>query len=62
MSEALSAPRLPICSICQEAVSLEAANTDEDGHAVHEDCYWARLKRNAGPAFKDRATRNAYQR
>jgi len=48
MSDSLSAPKLPICPVCQEAVSLEAANTDEDGHAVHEDCYWARLKRKRG--------------
>ena len=52
MSEALSAAKLPICSECQEAVSLEAANTDEDGHAVHEGCYLAKLKRNAAPAIQ----------
>ena len=31
---------LPICSVCNKPVKLESAKTDEDGQAVHEDCYW----------------------
>jgi hypothetical protein len=31
--------RLPNCGICNEPVELETAKTDEDGNAVHEDCY-----------------------
>ena len=30
---------LPICSICDRAVYLEVAKTDENGQAVHEECY-----------------------
>ena len=32
-------PRLPNCSICNEPVEVETAKTDENGKAVHEDCY-----------------------
>ena len=38
-------PRLPNCSICNEQVELETANTDEDGKAVHEDCYVQEMMR-----------------
>ena len=31
--------RLPKCNICNRAVELETAKTDEDGKAVHEECY-----------------------
>ncbi len=27
------------CSICNEAVELETAKTDESGQPVHEECY-----------------------
>ena len=37
--------RLPNCSICNERVELETAKTDEDGKAVHEDCYVQRMIR-----------------
>jgi hypothetical protein len=36
--------RLPKCSICNEPVELETAKTDEDGKAVHEDCYIRRAR------------------
>ena len=49
MSDAASAQRLPICSACQEPVPLETAKTDEDGHAIHENCYWGKIKRNGTP-------------
>jgi hypothetical protein len=32
-------PRLPNCRICNEPVEVETAKTDENGKAVHEDCY-----------------------
>ena len=38
-SNSLAALRAPICSICNLPVSLNNAKTDEDGNAVHEDCY-----------------------
>ena len=33
----------PLCSICSQPVLLETCNTDEDGQAVHEQCYVAAL-------------------
>jgi len=48
MSDGGFAERLPICSLCREPVRLEVAKTDEDGHAVHEDCYWAKVHRDGG--------------
>jgi hypothetical protein len=35
--------QLPRCPICNKAVALETANTDEDGHAIHEECYILKL-------------------
>jgi len=32
-----------ICSICHQPVALENSKTDENGHAIHEDCYLQRL-------------------
>ena len=37
------APRLR-CPICNEPVPLETAKTDSDGKAVHEECYFQRIK------------------
>ena len=31
------------CAICREPVRLETSKTDEDGHAVHEECYLAKI-------------------
>ncbi len=28
-----------ICSLCHQIVAIETSKTDEDGTAVHEDCY-----------------------
>jgi hypothetical protein len=33
----------PTCSICNRTVSLSDAKTDEDGKAVHENCYLLKL-------------------
>jgi hypothetical protein len=44
MFEVQSAPYSPICPRCLEPVKLEEAKTDEDGRAMHEDCYFAMLK------------------
>jgi hypothetical protein len=32
------------CPICARAVSLETANTDETGRAIHQECYLLKLK------------------
>jgi hypothetical protein len=31
------------CSFCHESVSLEAAKTDQNGKAMHEECYFQSL-------------------
>ena len=30
---------LPTCRICREPVALENSKTDENGKAIHEECY-----------------------
>jgi len=37
-----SAPA-PICFVCNQPVRLDYAKTDEDGNAIHEDCYLIKL-------------------
>jgi len=34
---------VPLCSICHLPVPINEAKTDEDGDAVHEDCYLIKL-------------------
>jgi hypothetical protein len=41
--------RLPLCSICDKPVQLENSKTDEDGKAIHEECYILKLKQNHAP-------------
>lgn len=43
MHDGSSASRVPFCSICNQPVWLNEANTDEDGRAVHERCYVAKI-------------------
>jgi hypothetical protein len=38
-----SSVQAPICSICNLPVALNNAKTDEDGNAIHEDCYLSKL-------------------
>jgi hypothetical protein len=33
----------PVRSICNKPIALETSKVDEDGEAVHEDCYLKRL-------------------
>jgi hypothetical protein len=35
---------LPMCSVCNEPVELRIAKTDEDGKAIHEECYVLRIQ------------------
>jgi hypothetical protein len=37
--------RFPICPLCNEPVELESTKTNEDGSAVHEECYVLALKK-----------------
>lgn len=34
---------LPTCPVCNERVELETSKTDEDGQAIHEECYLRKL-------------------
>lgn len=38
-----------MCSVCDEPVQLETTKTNEDGHAVHEECYLASLLQRVTP-------------
>ena len=31
--------RLLLCRLCGKPVAIETSKTDEDGRAIHEDCY-----------------------
>jgi hypothetical protein len=35
---------LPVCPVCGRPVPLEAARVDENGRAMHEDCYLLKLQ------------------
>jgi hypothetical protein len=39
-----------VCSICSRLIPLETSNTDERGHAVHEDCYVRQMVSKSRPA------------
>ncbi len=39
-----SEPGLIRCSLCHMPVPLESSKTDENGKAVHEECYLLRLR------------------
>jgi len=41
---AFAAARLVKCTICNHPIALEIAKVDEDGDAVHEGCYVAKLR------------------
>jgi hypothetical protein len=40
--------KLPMCSECQQPVELGTARTDEDGKAIHPECYLLRLRMKRG--------------
>jgi hypothetical protein len=42
-SDELYPLRTHICPICRKPVLLNIAKTDEDGNAIHEDCYLVKL-------------------
>jgi hypothetical protein len=37
-------PVLARCFLCDRPVPLEASKTDENGKAVHEECYWLKIR------------------
>jgi hypothetical protein len=40
---------LYFCPICNELIKLETAKTNEDGHAVHDECYLAQISGTVAP-------------
>jgi hypothetical protein len=36
--------RFPLCSLCHEPVEVEIAKIDENGNAVHEECYTLKMQ------------------
>jgi hypothetical protein len=42
-----------VCSICRKRVNVETSKADENGNAIHEECYVARLteKTRKRPGF-----------
>jgi hypothetical protein len=38
-------PALPLCPVCNKPVPLEIAKVDEDGRAIHGECYLAIVRR-----------------
>ena len=42
-----SKPQLPFCPVCWERVEAETGKTDENGRAIHEECYDRQLKNTA---------------
>jgi|HubBroStandDraft_5_1064220.scaffolds.fasta_scaffold37858_2 hypothetical protein len=38
--------RYPMCVICNEPVDLRTAKTNNEGQAVHEECYLMKMKNN----------------
>jgi hypothetical protein len=51
MADEAIAAKLPMCSLCLQPVVLETAKTDEDGQAVHEDCYSAKILQHSQGEF-----------
>ena len=43
-SDATRPMPLPACSICDKPVQLETSKTDENGKAVHGECYVLKVK------------------
>ena len=35
-----------LCQICGKTVAVETSKTDEDGRAIHEDCYVLEVKKD----------------
>jgi hypothetical protein len=52
MSDNRLSHRDPICSICHMPVFLDEAKTDEVGHAIHENCYLAKVGMTNAPSSR----------
>jgi hypothetical protein len=54
----LALPFAPLCPVCNKPVDLRNCNTDSDGRAVHEDCYFFRVHSISNPSSSARAARS----
>jgi hypothetical protein len=41
-------PPFPVCPLCNEAAEINTAKTDDEGRAVHEECYVRNLAQSKG--------------
>jgi hypothetical protein len=44
LTTTLPPSRFPLCSLCNEPVDLRTAKTDENGKAIHEQCYALKMR------------------
>jgi hypothetical protein len=51
-------PEQPLCSICNEPVNLRTAKSDENGRAVHEECYIQKIT-SQQPSSKDKNSKTS---
>ena len=50
-----TSPQSFLCSLCNKPVKLETSKTDEEGRAVHDQCYLAKLSgKTVGGELPDR--------
>jgi hypothetical protein len=55
--------RVPLCSICNKPVEVEAATIDENGNAIHEECWLLKMRlEQAQKPTKDRVKHGPGQR
>jgi hypothetical protein len=45
-------PWSPECAICKKSVKLEESKADENGQAIHEECYVSSVTGKKPPAFE----------
>ena len=47
---------VPTCALCNSPVQLETCKTDERGSAVHDECYFRKIRSTqSAPHFHHRA-------
>ena len=48
--------RTPVCYLCNRPVPLESCKTDENGEAMHEECYTLKLRLRNATTFSSKAS------
>ncbi len=49
-------PELPTCSVCNEPVELETTRSNENGKAIHEECYVLKFRLKQATTPPERLT------